>query len=45
MFHAVNNEVIFLKRISMGNLLLDENLKSGEYRELTDLEINLLKDE
>lgn len=45
MFHAVDNEVIFLKRISMGELSLDENLKPGEYRELTDEEINLLKDE
>lgn len=44
MFHAIDNEVIFLKRISMGNLLLDENLKPGDYRELTDREINLLKD-
>lgn len=44
MFHALDNEVIFLKRISMGNLLLDENLKPGDYRELTDREINLLKD-
>lgn len=45
MFHAVDNEVIFLKRISMGELSLDENLKPCEYRELTDEEINLLKDE
>lgn len=45
MFHAVDNEVIFLKRISMGKLLLDDNLKAGEYRQLTDEEINLLKDE
>lgn len=44
MFHAIDNEVIFLKRISTGNLLLDENLKPGDYRELTDREINLLKD-
>lgn len=45
MFHAVDNSVIYLKRISMGELSLDENLKLGEYRELTDEEINLLKGE
>ncbi len=45
MFHAVDNSVIYLKRISMAELSLDENLKLGEYRELTDEEINLLKGE
>lgn len=44
MFLAVNNEVMYLKRISMNKLVLDKNLKLGEYRELTDDELNLLKD-
>ncbi|NYV27450.1 rRNA pseudouridine synthase [Streptobacillus felis] len=35
MFEAVDNKVMYLKRISMGSLILDENLKLGEYRELT----------
>lgn len=39
MFKAVGNEVIFLKRVRMANILLDKNLKSGEYRELTDDEL------
>ena len=43
MFEAVENEVIYLKRISMGSLSLDENLKLGEVRELTEEEIRLLK--
>ena len=43
MFKAVNNEVLYLKRMKMGNLLLDENLKSGEYRELTAEELDSLK--
>jgi len=30
--------VLFLKRLSMGPLVLDENLKPGEYRPLTDTE-------
>ena len=43
MFKAVNNEVLYLKRMKMGNLLLDENLKLGEYRELTAEELDNLK--
>jgi 16S rRNA pseudouridine516 synthase len=44
MFEAVGKRVIYLKRISMGPLQLDETLELGEYRELTDEEVNLLKD-
>lgn len=43
MFNAVDNEVIYLKRLSMGPLTLDEALNSGEYRHLTENEIELLK--
>lgn len=43
MFMALGNEVTYLKRISMDSLVLDENLKLGEYRELTNLEVSLLK--
>lgn len=43
MFKAVNNEVLYLKRVKMGGLLLDEKLKLGEYRELTEGELNNLK--
>jgi 16S rRNA pseudouridine516 synthase len=43
MFEAVNKRVIFLKRIEMGTLKLDENLKCGEYRELTSEELELLR--
>lgn len=39
MFIAVGKEVIYLKRLSMGNLVLDETLKIGEYRPLTSEEI------
>ncbi len=42
MFHAVGKEVIYLKRLSMGTLLLDESLKSGEYRALTKEELKQL---
>jgi 16S rRNA pseudouridine516 synthase len=44
MFHAVENEVVFLKRLSMGSLVLDENLLPGEYRLLTPEEIVRLKE-
>ena len=35
MFHALGKEVVYLKRLSMGTLVLDGNLKPGEYRKLT----------
>ncbi len=44
MFHAVGNEVVFLKRLSMGSLVLDEALLPGEYRLLTPQEIERLKE-
>ncbi len=43
MLKAVGNEVIYLERKAMGKLVLDENLKRGEFRRLTDLELKLLK--
>ena len=42
MFEAVDNEVVYLKRLSMGSLVLDENLELGEVRELTEDEIDEL---
>jgi 16S rRNA pseudouridine516 synthase len=43
MFSALGNKVTFLKRVSMGNLKLDPLLKAGEFRELTESELQLLK--
>ena len=43
MFEAVDKRVIYLKRLSMGSLQLDEGLELGEYRELTDEELESLK--
>lgn len=43
MFEAVGKHVIFLKRLSMGTLQLDENLKPGTYRALTKAELSALK--
>ncbi|MCI8668191.1 MAG: rRNA pseudouridine synthase [Lachnospiraceae bacterium] len=44
MFEAVGNRVIYLKRLSMGNLRLDESLPEGKYRELSEEELLQLKD-
>lgn len=43
MFQAVGKEVTYLKRESMGSLHLDESLKKGAYRLLTEDEIKGLK--
>ena len=44
MFESVGKTVTYLKRVQMGPLLLDESLHLGEYRELTEEEVNLLQD-
>ena len=38
MFEAVKKKVVYLRRESMGSLVLDKKLKPGEYRRLTDEE-------
>lgn len=42
MFLSVGKEVIYLKRLSMGTLKLDETLALGEYRPLTEEELKQL---
>lgn len=42
MFAAVGLQVLYLKRISMGGLVLDEHLAEGEVRELTRKEVESL---
>ncbi|MDQ0176898.1 pseudouridine synthase [Bacillus chungangensis] len=44
MFAAVGKKVVYLKRVSMGPLYLDDDLALGEYRELTEAEVTLLKE-
>ncbi|ENH95805.1 pseudouridine synthase [Gracilibacillus halophilus YIM-C55.5] len=44
MFHAVDKKVTYLKRMSMGGLVLDELLTRGAYRELTQKEIEWLQE-
>lgn len=44
MFEAVGKSVVYLKRISMGNLNLDPKLEPGMYRRLTEEEAAFLRD-
>lgn len=43
MFEKIDNKVLYLKRISFGNITLDETLNVGEFRELTTNEIEIFK--
>lgn len=43
MFHAVGKEVLYLKRVRMNEMKLDESLPLGEYRRLTEEEMDLLQ--
>ncbi len=45
MFEAVDKSVTYLKRLSMGNLKLDETLEIGKYRQLTEEELSSLTNE
>ena len=42
MFRALGNKVIFLKRVSINELKLDENLSAGSYRKMSPEEVALL---
>ncbi|CAI6048541.1 pseudouridine synthase [Cohnella sp. JJ-181] len=43
MFESVGKKVLYLRRQSMGPLPLDESLKAGEWRELTEEELERLR--
>ena len=43
MFEALGKTVVYLKRTEFGGLPLDQELEEGEYRELTEDELALLK--
>ncbi|MCR4791742.1 MAG: rRNA pseudouridine synthase [Lachnospiraceae bacterium] len=43
MLEAVGNRVVYLKRLRMGGLKLDEQLEKGGYRKLSPEEISLLQ--
>lgn len=42
MFEALDKSVVYLKRVKFGPMELDETLEEGEYRELTEEEIEVL---
>ena len=43
MFGAVSQRVLELDRVKIGLLELDDTLERGEYRELTEKELDLIK--
>ncbi|MEG1255814.1 pseudouridine synthase [Clostridium sp.] len=43
MFEALDKSVVYLKRVKFGPMDLDETLEEGEYRELTQEELDVLK--
>lgn len=43
MFAALGNKVVFLKRVKMGELSLDESLEEGQCREITPDELVLIQ--
>lgn len=43
MFESLGKHVIYLKRETFGPIKLDTNLEEGEYRELTEEEVNQLR--
>ena len=44
MFAALGNKVVFLKRVKMGKLPLDESLEEGQCREITAEELKLVEE-
>lgn len=44
MFLAVGKKVTYLKRVKMGELMLDEQLKVGQYRPLNELELRKIQE-
>ena len=42
MFAALGNKVLYLKRVKMGELSLDEKLEEGQCREITQEELELI---
>ena len=43
MFEAVGKKVLYLKRLQIAGLMLDETLAPGQCRELTPEEVGLLR--
>ena len=44
MFESVGKKVVYVTRLSMGKLKVDESLGLGEYRELTEEEVKLIEE-
>jgi 16S rRNA pseudouridine516 synthase len=44
MFEAVGSSITYLRRVTFGGIPLDESLSEGEWRELSDEEISILRE-
>lgn len=45
MFHRLGKEVVYLKRVEMAGIRLEDSLKKGQWRQLTEKEIEKLKEQ
>lgn len=45
MFHQLGKEVVYLKRVEMAGIRLEDSLKKGQWRQLTEKEIEKLKEQ
>ena len=45
MFHELGKEVVYLKRVEMAGIRLEDSLKKGQWRQLTEKEIEKLKEQ
>lgn len=45
MFHQLGKEVVYLKRVEMAGIRLEDSLEKGQWRQLTEKEIEKLKEQ
>lgn len=45
MFHKLGKEVVYLKRVAMAGIKLEDSLEKGQWRQLTEKEIEKLKEQ
>lgn len=45
MFHKLGKEVVYLKRVAMAGIKLEDSLEKGQWRQLTEKEIEILKEQ
>ncbi len=45
MFHKLGKEVVYLKRVAMAGIKLEDSMEKGQWRQLTEKEIEILKEQ